>query len=202
MARPRKRIAFIAWVFVGCSGAQTPISPPGPVSQRPAQEVEPAPVAVTAPVPSALADVAGQFGLTMLGDGWTWSAISRKETRFDWSGRPAAADRQVLYSFWMDKIDATAASLLPQIVSSAAANLSNGEPCRPFEQPADIARVVGVDRVITVCFEPSPFYAKEYRMGVMHGIVQRGSLTIVVVLSNDRAAVIPLADGIGARGAP
>jgi hypothetical protein len=38
--------------------------------------------------------------------------------------------------------------------------------------------------------------------GVLHGIVNKGALTIVVVLSKDRAGIVPLADEIGARGAP
>lgn len=152
-------------------------------------------------VPAELAVVAKRFGLTMLADGFTWKAIDPKATRFEWSGRSDSGDREILYSFWLPKLQATEAKLLPQLVSSAAANLSAGEPCRPIEQPTDFVKVLGVDRVISACFEPSPFYAKEFHHGIMHGIVNDGALTIVVVLSNDRAAAfVPLPKSIGARG--
>ena len=84
---------------------------------------------------------------------------------------------------------------------SAAANLAEGRPCAPTEQPRDFAQVLGVDRVISVCFETSQAYAKEYRHGILHGIVNDGALTLVAVLSNDRnAAFVPLPRSIGARG--
>src|SRR5690242_18913573 len=54
-----------------------------PVAAPPAEP--PGPAAVAAPVPRALADVAAQFHLAMLGDGWSWVAIDRNKTRFDWS---------------------------------------------------------------------------------------------------------------------
>jgi hypothetical protein len=171
------------------------VAPPAPL---PAPEPD---TDTGANVPAPLAEAAGKFGLKMLGDGWTWTAIDPKQTRFEWSGRPASNDREVLYSFWMPTIDAAAAKFLPQIVASAAANLSNKEPCEPFDQPADIVNVLGVDRVITVCFEPMAFYGKEFHHGVLHGIVSKGTLTIVATVSNDRAAVIPLPKLIGARGA-
>ena len=38
--------------------------------------------------------------------------------------------------------------------------------------------------------------------GVLHGIVNKGTLTIVVLLSKDRAGIVPLAEEIGARGTP
>lgn len=38
-----------------------------------------------------------------------------------------------------------------------------------------------------------------FSRGVLHGIVQHGALTIVVVLSNDMTGVVPLADHIGLR---
>jgi hypothetical protein len=153
------------------------------------------------PVPEALVTAAKKFGLTMLAEGFTWKAIDPKATRFEWSGRSASGDREILYSFWLPKLEATETKFLSQLVSSAAANLAQGEPCRAFEQPTDFVKILGVDRVISVCFEASPFYGKEFHHGIMHGIVNGGALTLVVVLSNDRAAaVVPLPKSIGARG--
>ena len=153
-----------------------------------------------APVPDALASSASTFGLKMLAS-YTWTAIDPKTTRFEWSGRPASGDREVLYSFWMPKLDASEKQLLPRLVSTAAANLATGEPCPPSEQGSDFVKLLGVERVVTVCFEPSPFYAKEFHHGIMHGVVSGGALTLVVVLSNDQAAaVVPLPKSIGARG--
>jgi hypothetical protein len=197
----------MALCSLGCGSsppAHDPTAPP-PVTAAAIPAPTPAPTPdidtdTGANVPAPLAEVAGKFGLKMLGDDWTWKAISRQETRFDWSGRPASNDRELLYSFWMTTIDEAAAKLLPQIVASAAANLSNREPCEPFDQPAEFVKILGVERVITLCFEPMPFYAKEFRQGVLHGIVNKGALTIAVAFSNDRAAVIPLAKLIGARG--
>jgi hypothetical protein len=191
------RSAFVAFAFalsLGCAGAEpAPKAPPA----RPA----PPPAPIT-PVPETLALVASQFGLTMQAEGITWKVLRRNVTRFDWSGRPSSGDRELLYSFWMDKLPESSAQLLPQIVGSAAANLTDGEPCRPIEQPPEILKVLGVERVVTVCFEPSTFYGKEFRQGVMHGIVRNGSLTLAVVLSNDRIALVPLPKTIGTRGAP
>jgi hypothetical protein len=207
------RACLIALSAVGCSSARPPQAPASTaMPPRIATTALPsAPVATIAPtpdlpasgagVPPPLTDAAASFGLTMLGDGWTWKALSQRETRFDWSGRPASGDRELLYSFWMPKLDDTVAIFLPQIVASAAANLSDRAPCQPFDQPAEIVKMLGVDRVITVCFEPMAFYAKEFRQGVLHGVVHHGALTIVVALSNDRGAVVPLATTIGARGA-
>jgi hypothetical protein len=169
----------------------------GPASPREPSEPPPGPVV---PVPETLALVAGQFGLTMQAEGFTWKVLRRNVTRFDWSGRPASGDRELLYSFYMEKLDETSAKLLPQIVGAAAANLTEGEPCRPFEQPAEIVQKLGVDRVVTVCFEPSTFYGKEHRHAVLHGIVHDGALTIVAVLSNESTAIIPLPKIIGAQG--
>lgn len=171
----------------GCAGAGAPAAAPG--------------AAPAAPVPDELAKSARTFGLTMLADGFTWKPIDPKQTRFEWSGRSDSGDREILYSFWMPKLDATETKLLPQLVASAAANLAEGRPCAPFEQPTDFVKILGVDRVISVCFEPSTYYGKEFHHGVMHGLVNAGALTIVVVLSNDRAAaVVPLPKSIGARG--
>ncbi|MEP7120660.1 MAG: hypothetical protein ABJE95_07120 [Byssovorax sp.] len=205
-------LALIALSVSGC-GAPSPTRdpapplplaappPPAPLAPTPAPIIAPEPDTDTgANVPAPLAEEAGKFGLKMLGDTWSWKAISQRETRFDWSGRPASNDREVLYSFWMPTIDAPAAKLLPQIVASAAANLSDREPCAPFDQPAEIVKILGVERVITVCFEPMAFYVKEFHRGVLHGIVNKGALTRAVAFSNDRAAVIPLAKLIGARG--
>ncbi|MDB5217689.1 MAG: hypothetical protein JWO86_5616 [Myxococcaceae bacterium] len=155
------------------------------------------------PVPETLALVAGQFGLTMQPESFTWKVLRRNVTRFDWEGRPrdALGDREVLYSFYAEKLDDNLTKVLPQIVGTVAANLTEGEPCRPFEQPAQIVKLLGVDRVITVCFEPSTFYGKEHHQGVLHGLVKNRALTIVVVLGNDRRAALPLPEMIGARGA-
>lgn len=204
------RAAILALCAVGC-GTTPPAPAPAPTVVLPpvAAATVPEPIAPppalphspAVPVPGPLAADAAQFGLTMLDDGWTWKAISRQETRFDWSGRPDSSDSEVLYSFWMPTFDENIAKLLPSIVDSAAANLSDREPCEPFDQPAEIVKILHVDRVITVCFEPMPFYGKEFHQGVLHGIVNKGALTIVAVFSNNRGAVIPLAKTIGAQGA-
>jgi hypothetical protein len=193
-----KRALFalvIASSGLACAGGNAK-----PTRAAPPPIVEPPQPA--APVPETLAFDAGRFGLTMTAEGWTWKVLRRNLTRFDWSGRPAKGDRELLYSFFMDKLDATQAKLLPQIAQSAAANLSDAEPCRPFEQPPEIVRALGVDRVVTVCFEPSTFYAQQHHTGVLHGIVHDGALTIAVVLSNDRAGVVPLPGALGTRGTP
>ena len=152
------------------------------------------------PVPETLELVAAQFGLTMQAEGFSWKVLRRNLTRFDWSGRPASGDRELLYSFYIEKLDETSAGLVPQLASSAAANLTDGEPCKPFEQPPEIVRKLGVDRIVTVCFEPSTFYGKEHRHAVLHAVVHDRALTIVVVLSNESTAIIPLPKVIGARG--
>ena len=153
------------------------------------------------PVPAALMQQARPFGLRMLAEGFTWTPIDPKATRFQWSGRSPDGDREILYSFWIPKLGATEKQILPQMVQSAAANLAEGQPCAPKEQPHDFAQVLGVDRVISVCFETSAFYGKEYRHGILHGLVNDGALTLVAVLSNDRnAAFVPLPKSIGARG--
>lgn len=173
-------------VLVACGGsapARDPAAPPA------------------APVPAALAQQAKPFGLRMLAEGFMWTPIDPKVTRFQWSGRSPDGDREILYSFWIPKLGATEKQLLSQIVQSAAANLAQGQPCAPAEQPHDFAQVLGVDRVISVCFETAPAYAKEYRYGILHGLVHDGALTLVAVLSNDRnAAFVPLPRSIGARG--
>ena len=157
------------------------------------------------PVPETLALVAGQFGLTMQAEGFTWKVLRRNVTRFDWAGRPSGGkagglpDRELLYSFYIEKLDDTSATLLPQIAASAAANLTDGEPCKPLEQPAAVVQLLGIDRVISVCFEPSTFYGKEHRLGMLHALVKSGALTIVVVLSNERAGTLPLPAVLGTR---
>lgn len=161
----------------------------------------PSGAAAAEPVPPELARAAKRFGMRMLADGFTWKAIDPKATRFEWSGRSPDGDRELLYSFWLPKLDATEERFLPQLVQSAAANLAEGPPCPPVEQQRDFVKLLGVDRVISVCFEASPFYGKEYHHGIMHGIVNDGALTLVAVLSNDRnAAFVPLPKSIGARG--
>ena len=183
---------MLASSVVACGGAT-----PAPRARPPAAEAPPPPIT---PVPETLAFDAGRFGLTMIAEGWTWKVLRRNLTRFDWSGRPTKGDRELLYSFYMDKLDEPSVKLLPQIAESAAANLSEREPCRAVEEPREVVRALGVDRVITVCFEPSTFYGKEFHTGVLHGIVHDGALTIAVVLSNDRAGVSPRPGSIGARG--
>lgn len=170
-------------------------------SDAPPASSEPPPGPVV-PVPETLALVAGQFGLSMQAEGFTWKVLRRNVTRFDWSGRPASGDRELLYSFYIEKLDETSAGLLPQLASSAAANLTESEPCKPFDQPPEIVKKLGVDRIVTVCFEPSTFYGKEYHHAVLHAVVHDRALTIVVVLSNESTAIIPLPKVIGARGAP
>jgi hypothetical protein len=188
-------VVLCASSVVGCAGGGA--AP----NQRPAAPAPGEPPPVITPVPETLAFEAGRFGLTMSSEGWTWKVLRRNLTRFDWSGRTTKGDRELLYSFFMDKLDDTSARVLPQIVASAAANLSESEPCPPIEQPPEVVRALGVDRVITVCFEPSTFYGKD-RKGVMHGIVKEGALTIAVVLSNDRVPAAPVPSAIGARGSP
>lgn len=183
----------LALALVGCGGGRH--APP-----RIAPPVATAPPAPVTPVPETLAFDAGRFGLTMTAEGWTWKVLRRNVTRFDWSGRPAKGDRELLYSFYMDKLDDTSARLLPGIAETAAANLSEKEPCNAFEQPPEIVRILGVDRVVSVCFEPSTFYGREHHAGVLHAIVHGGALTIAVVLSNDRAGVVPLPGALGTRG--
>ena len=186
-------VAMLASSVAACSGV-------GPARPRAAPSVATEPPPPVIAVPETLAFDAGRFGLTMSDQGWTWRVLRRNVTRFDWTGRPPKGDRELLYSFSIDRLDEPSAQLLPQIAQSAAANLSETEPCRPIEQPPEIVRVLGVERVITVCFEPSTFYGKEHRVGVLHAIVSHGALTIAVVLSNDRAAVSPLPAALGARG--
>lgn len=189
---------FMGFALVACSGAQQ--QPPSGAAS-PARSATAAPAPVT-PVPETLALVAGQFGLTMQAEGFTWKVLRRNVTRFDWSGRSTSGDRELLYSFWIEKLDAGAPKLLPHMVASAAANLTEGEPCAPIEQPPELVKALGVDRVVSVCFEPSVFYARDFKQGVLHGILHKGSLTLVAVLSNDRKGVVPLPAMLGARGAP
>jgi len=185
--RSRRTAVALALALVACGGAASEARDPS------------APAAV--PVPEALAKQAKPFGLRMLAEGFTWTPIGPRETRFQWSGRSPDGDREILFAFWRPKLGATETQVLPQMVLAAAANLAEGKPCAPIEQPRDFAQVLGVDRVISVCFETAAFYAKEYRHGIVHGIVNDGALTIVAVLSNDRsAAAVPLPKSIGARG--
>jgi hypothetical protein len=180
-------VAVVALALAACGGGAT--GAPAPA------------VPGAVPVPDALARQAKPFGLRMLAEGFTWTPIDPATTRFQWSGRSPDGDREILYSFWLPKLGAAEKKVLPQIVQTAAANLAEGSPCAPHEQPRDFAQVLGVDRVISVCFETAPFYAKEYRHGIVHGIVNDDALTIVAVLSNDRnAAFVPLPKSIGARG--
>jgi hypothetical protein len=203
----RALAASVALAALGCTNHPPP--PPALTSSPPpaSAEASPSPSAdavapAATPVPEALQEVAARFGLSMLAGGWSWKAIDRDKTRFDWSATPAAGDHEVLYSFWMDHVDETTTRFLPQIVASAAANLTAGEPCAPFDQHAELVQMLGVDRIITVCFEPAPFMSKTYRHGVLHGILHRGALSIVVVLANDGTGIVPLPTAIGMRGAP
>jgi hypothetical protein len=188
-APPVAHAEAAASASTGAQAAQSPQEPP-------------AGAATASPVPKALTDVAAQFGLTVLGKGWSWSAIDRNKTRFDWAGRTERDDREVLLSFWLEKMGETEKKFLVQLVDSAARNLTLGAPCPPFDQPPEIAKLIGVERIITECFDPAPYMSKVHSTGVLHGIVNQGALTIVVVLSKDRAGIVPLAEEIGARGAP
>ncbi len=187
----------------------SPASPasPAPPSSRSSSEPAPPPSSPVVPVPETLALVAGQFGLTMQPEGFTWKVLRRNVTRFDWSGRShdaAGGEREVLYSFFIDKLDDASIAHLPDVASSAAANLTTtGDTCKPIEQPAQIVHDLGVDRIVTVCFEPSPFYGgkEQHRNAVLHAIVHGRALTVVAVLSNESAAILPLPNVIGARGA-
>jgi hypothetical protein len=153
-------------------------------------------------VPVALVEAARAYGLEMRADGFSWTALPPR-SRFQWSGRTPAKDREVRYSFWLPSLDETSRKLLPQLVSSAAANLAEGEPCPPVEQSAELVKMLGVERVVSVCFEPSELYRKEFKKGVVHGIVNHGALTIMVVLVNDLStAIVPMPEGVGARGRP
>jgi hypothetical protein len=191
---------------LGCGHPPNAAAPRAARIATPTAAPEPAPGPVV-PVPETLQLVAGQFGLTMQAEGFTWKVLRRNVTRFDWEGRPssakvgAPADRELLYSFYIEKLDDSSAKLLPQIVASAAANLAEGEPCKPREEPAGVVQALGVDRVISVCFEPSTFYGKEHPMGVLHGLVKNGALTIVVVLADERTKLLPLPSVLGVHGA-
>jgi hypothetical protein len=184
--------SFAVLLFVACASQAAP--PPKVVGPP--------------PPPAALDRVATGFGLSMRGD-WTWVESDPRRSRFDWVGHPTSGGYDVLYSFWLPKLDASLTKLLPGLVETAAANLTDGKPCNAFEQSREIAQILGVDRVITVCFEPASFMkdghlwddppGTSFSRGVAHGIVQHGALTIVVVLSNDMTGVVPLADVIGLR---
>ena len=181
---------WFALLVVACAGAPLPKEPD------------------LGPPPAALDRVATSFGLSLRGD-WTWVESSPQRSRFDWVGHPKTGNYDVLYSFWIPKLDPTQTKLLPGYVETAAANLTHEKPERAFEQSPEIAQLLGVDRVLTVCFEPAPFMkdghlwddapGTSFSRGVLHGLVQHGALTIVVVLSNDSMAVVPLADRIGLR---
>jgi hypothetical protein len=207
MIMPRLVLGLVALVAssFACSHPPEPaLVRPASASATPPPEPAPGPVV---PVPETLELVASQFGLAMRAEGFTWKVLRRNVTRFDWEGRPSSAkagitaDRELLYSFYIEKLDDSSAKLLPQIVASAAANLAEGEPCRPLEQPAGVVQALGVDRVISVCFEPSTFYGKEHHLGMLHGLVKNGALTIVVVLANERSKLLPLPSVLGVHGA-
>jgi hypothetical protein len=173
------------------------------MSARPAPPPGPALPPATSTVPPELEAVAAQFGMTMIGREWQWASIDRARTRFDWSGRPSAHAHEARWSFWMKGEDVREVKpLLPRVVQSAALNLTKGKACEPFDQPTEIAAVVGADRVITVCFEPAPYVTEEFRQGVLHGLLRGDALVIVIVLSNDRTGTIPLPDDIGGRFRP
>ncbi len=191
------RHPFLLVLLAACRAGWQPAPAPAPVTPA-----DVAPVATEPKVPEALAAAASRFGLAMKG-GWTWRE-TEKPSRFQWTGRPSSGDREALYSFFMEHMEEPFVTLLPSFMFAAASNLTDitrTRPCEPFEQPREFAQILGVDRVVTVCFQPSEFYAKEFHHGVMHGIVRGDALTIVAVLSNEPfTAVVPLADAIGAGG--
>jgi len=198
------------WIFVAVGFSGT-ISCGGSTPQTreaaPSASAETSPVAIpppakTHPVPAKLQEVAAQFGITMKDD-WQWTELERMRTRFDWSGRPEGRAFEARWSFWLKGEDVrTMKPFLPAAVQSAALNLTRSSACDPFEQPAELARMVGADRVITVCFEPAPYVTEEFRHGVLHGLVRGDVLVIVIVLANDRTGTVPLPDHIGGRFSP
>lgn len=190
----------LAVVLVACGNKTAPPAPVPSVDPvaSPAPPSRPA-AGPRTPAPADLADVASRFGLTMNGDGWSWTPMDEKRTRFQWSGKTAKPDRELLYSFWMPKLGETEAKLLPQLVVSAAMNLAEGKPCAAFEQPREIVDALGFDRIITVCFVPTSVYARGFTHGVMHGLVKREALTIAVVLCDSPAAAVPTSSMIGAE---
>ena len=186
-----RRLAFVL-LLLGCS------EPHAPHAAAP----EPMTPTVRNPPPAALAETAAKFGLEMSGD-FVWTKISREETRFDWSGHPAGRDDvEVLWSFWMEKMDATSVKFLPNLTMAAAADLTQDPHAspEPFDQPEDIVHAFGYDRVLTACFVPFEGYGKGKKQGVMHAIVKRGALSVVAIFSNDRTGLVPLPKDIGARG--
>jgi hypothetical protein len=188
-------------LLVGACGNKTPPPAPAPFVEPvgPPARSAAVPALPRTPAPSDLTDVASRFGLTMAGDGWSWTPMDEKRTRFQWSGKTAKPDRELLYSFWMPKLGETEAKFLPQLVVSAAMNLAEGRPCAAFEQPREIVEALGFDRVITVCFVPTSVYARGFTHGVMHGLVKKEALTIAVILCDSPAAAVPTSSMIGAE---
>lgn len=173
-------------------------APPDPTRPTSAPVPSSEPKRTEVPPPADLEEAASRFGVVMEG-GWRWRELDRDATRFDWSGR-SPAGHEARWSFWLKGEELEQARpFLPQVVASAAANLTKGRPCEPFDQPAEIATMLGADRVVTVCFEPAEFVTKEFRLGVLHGLLRGDVLVIVIVLANDRTGTIPSPDSIGGR---
>ena len=192
--------------LAACSGGKASSSGMGQAAGPPtasavvASEPSSTASAPDAAVPVKLREVAGSFGVTMLGNGWQWTELSRSKTRFDWSGLPPSGAYEVRWSFWLKGDEAKSiGALLPQVVQSAAMNLTTASACAPFDQPADIVQLTGADRIITVCFEPAPYVTDKFRRGVLHGLVHGDVLVIVIVLANDWTGTVPLPQALGGR---
>lgn len=102
-----QRLVLFA-LLVACGGASR---------GAPATEI------VVVPPPAALDRVAKTFGLSVRGD-WTWIQSDPQRSRFDWVGHPKSGKYDVLYSFWIPKLDESETKLLPGLVETAAANLT------------------------------------------------------------------------------
>jgi hypothetical protein len=190
---------LVALLFCTACAARADPTPAPTDTVAPWTAASPSTAASPEGAPDALRRVAADHGLAMAGD-WSWTETDREQTRFDWTGVPPGGAHEVRWSFWVEGDDMEQMRpFLPQIVLSAAMNLTREPACEPFEQPPEVARIVGADRVITVCFTPAPYMSDTYRFGVLHGLVRGEVLVIVVVLANDRTGTMPLPDAIGGR---
>jgi hypothetical protein len=210
----RASAVFLSALLAACGARQAPA-----VAQSQSQSQSQA--------PPALVRAADPCGLAITGDGWTWVPLERP-TRFAWKGVPPAKDHVVLFAFDPSSVHQlrpdppVSFDYLSRFVETAAANLAeDNKTCDAFDQPKELAEIVGVDRIITVCFHPSQYYANarfdecgpcfgaaspptssrpQYANGFFHALVRDDALTFVVILSNDATGVAPIADVIGARG--
>jgi hypothetical protein len=197
------RLLLAALGFTLSCTAAPSAAPPEPQAPVAVDAAPATTIAAASSAPDALVRVAADYGMIVVAEGWTWTETERMKTRFDWSGLPPGGAHEVRWSFWVKGDDMkTMAPFLPQVVQSAAMNLTREPACEPFEQPPEVAQLLGADRIVTVCFTPADYVTTEQRFGVLHGLVRGDVLVIVIVLANDRTGTIPLADVIGARFAP